>query len=365
MVKSIPLLDFHKTIGASIGEFAGFRTPIVYTSISEEHMSVRENVGIFDISHMAMIRIKGPEVEELLEKAVPKKISGHKENKMLGPTLFLNENGGIKDDIMTYKISTEEWIIVGNAVNTEKDLAWINSLKEKFNYKIDVIEYLNEKYSLLAIQGPSSPDFVEELNKEALELKPLEFIKNPDLNGLKGLILSRSGWTGEDGFEIIAEHKVAKTIFETMLNKKVKPCGLAARDTLRLEMGYVLYGQDIDESTSPIEARYWMAFDTDKQDCIGCSKIREKMREGVNKTRVGLKLSKKEKSIPRHGMYAKIEDTIIGEVTSGGYSPYLKRPIGMGYIKTTHSLMGMQIEIEIRGKNVKAKITDFPLIKKK
>ncbi len=361
MSKPIPLLDLHKEIGATVGEFAGFLMPILYKSIREEHLSVRNNAGIFDISHMAMIHVTGEDTDRLVDTVSARKTLNHPPNNMLGPTLMLNEKGGIKDDIMLYKIGENNWLIVGNAINTEKDIKWLQEVSERHGFKTEIV-YANEKYTLLAIQGPKAKEFMAQFNNEALSLKPLEFMTDKKIAGIDTWIISRSGWTGEDGFEIIAKHEDAKEIFKLFIDKGVQPCGLGARDSLRLEMGFVLYGNDIDENTNPVEARYWMGFDRDKENCIGCDALKQHLRKGVEKTRIALKLSKKDKMIPRTGMKIYIEDNEIGMVTSGGYSPILNRPIAMAYLKTTHALMGLNVYIDIRGKMHKAKITDFPLI---
>jgi aminomethyltransferase len=361
--KPIPLIDYHKRLGASIGEFSGFLTPIVYDSIIKEHLSVRNEVGIFDISHMAMIYLKGSCSTDLLEKTIARKVASKPEGVMIGPSLILNEKGGIKDDVMVYKISDEEWLVIGNAANTEKDIKWLENVKQKIGCHTS-IEYINDNYSLLALQGPRASKLMEEYSRKAVELKPLQFITNEKIGEYDAWIVSRSGWTGEDGFEIIAEHKNAMKIFDLLLKRGAKPCGLGARDSLRLEMGFLLYGSDMDEETSPIEARYWLGFDYDKTGYIGYEALRKKLLEGATKTRVALRLSKKDRSVPRHGMKIYIEEKEVGWVTSGGYSPLLGRPIGMGYIVTTHALMGLKASIDIRGNKHTAKITDFPLIKK-
>ena len=364
MAKPIPLLDYHVKIGASVGEFAGFRVPIAFSSVIKEHMAVRERAGIFDITHMPMIRLSGSKTQELLEYLVPRSISNAQYDVMLGPTVFLNEKAGIKDDIMIYNISEREVIVVGNAINTEKDIEWIRRSVENLGYDIRV-EYLNKEYTLLALQGPKSPEIIEKISSEALSLKPLEFMRNLDTSEGRVMIISRSGWTGEDGFEIIAEHKTALKIFKRAVDLGATPCGLAARDTLRLEMGYMLYGNDIDENTTPIEARYWLAFDLSKiksEECIGCHELYSRLIEGADRVRLGIKFGKSERAIARSGAEVLVEGRVVGKITSGGYSPVLKRPIAMAYISTTHSLLGLQVRVKVRDKQVKGKLVDFPFI---
>lgn len=364
VTKPIPLLEYYAKMGASIGEFAGFQVPIAFSSVIKEHMAVRERAGVFDITHMPMIRVSGSETQELLEYLVPRSISKVQINTMTGPTVFLNDKAGIIDDIMIYKVSEGEAIIVGNAVNTEKDIKWIRQSAENLRYDIQ-IEYLNERLSLLALQGPKSPEIIEKLSSDALSLKPLEFLRNLETSEGRVAIISRSGWTGEDGFEIIAEHEVALKVFKQAVNLGAAPCGLAARDTLRLEMGYVLYGNDIDESITPVEARYWLAFDLSKiksEECIGCHELYNKLIEGVDRVRLGIKFGKAERAIARSGAEVLIEDKLIGKVTSGGYSPVLKRPIAMAYINATHSLLGLRVRVKVRDRLAEGKLVDFPFI---
>lgn len=358
--RKIPLLDMHKELGASIGEFANYQTVISYGSVIEEHLSVRNDVGIFDISHMTMILLKGKNWLETIDNLVPKKVANLKKGVILGPTVFLNESAGIKDDILVYPLFNDEFLIVGNAINLQKDVEWL----EKNAPINSEIELLNDEYSLIAIQGPRSQEVVSSLISETNNLGKMAFLENIDtvLGGIR--LVSRSGWTGEDGFELIVRNDIAEKIYRYFINMNVRPCGLASRDTLRLEMGFLLYGQDMNEDITPIDARYWYVFDNDKQNCIGCNALRETMKKGARQVRVGLRFKKGERTIPRTGSRVMALDEEVGYITSGGYSPILERPIAMAYVKPSHALMGMTLNVEIRGKRLEAKVVDFPFITK-
>lgn len=341
-----PLLNTEEKIGANFGEFAGWEMPMSFSSYIEEHMSVRQACAFFDITHMGRLRIRGKKEE--LEQLVTRNLNI--ENfVMIGPSAMLNEKAGFVDDIMLYKISENEFLIVTNAINREKDIQWIRK-----NSSLEV-EDLTFSYVMLAIQGRKVWDYIGKI-----DLDPLHFKLNTNFLGENVFLLSRSGWTGEDGIEVWADVNSAERMINKLLELKVKPAGLIARDSLRQEMGYVLYGEDIDENTNPVEARYWI-FDLDK-DFIGKEKLIEYLTYGVSRYRAGFKLPKNLRVIPRRSSKIKVLDKEVGEVTSSTYSPYLSRVIGMGYIKSQYPLIGFHANIDIRGKEYRAKISDFPLL---
>ncbi|AWR95989.1 glycine cleavage system aminomethyltransferase GcvT [Acidianus brierleyi] len=343
-----PVQDIEEKLGANFGEFAGWEMPMEYSSYQEEHMKVRQDVAFFDLSHMGRLRINGKieEIERLVAKSLSKKEPGY----MIGPTAFLNDKGGFIDDVMTYKVSENEFLIVTNALNREKVIKWI-----KNNSSLDV-EDLTLNYVMLAIQGRRIWERLEKV-----DLNNLQFRLNTHFLGEDVFLLSRSGWTGEDGIEVWAKPDSAKKIIEKLYNKGVFPAGLIARDSLRQEMGFVLYGEDINEDINPIEARYWV-FSLDK-DFIGKEMIINYLKHGVDKFRIGFKLSKGERALPRSGQRIKILDVDIGYVTSSTYSPYLSRSIGMGYIKSKNFVLGYSADVEIRNKKYSIKFSDFPLVK--
>jgi len=360
------LINLHRALKAGIGEFAGWVTAMDFGDPIKEVLETRNSVTIFDISHMGRIRLKGKDTYRLLDYLIPKDLTKIGPNMMSGPTAFLNENAGFKDDVMLYNLGEDEWFIVCNAVNREKILNWLNNWKVKLGLDVEVIDE-TFNMSLLALQGPKSPEVLEALGgKDAVDLKIMNFVRNVKLLSKEVFLVSRSGWTGEEvrssGYEIITTPKHAEEIFKKTLELGAKPAGLIARDILRLEMGYVLYGEDISEDINPLEARYWV-FSKGKTGYLGYEELRKVMKEGVDKVRVGFRLKKKVRAIPRHGHKVFIEDVEVGYVTSGNFSPTLSRPIAMGYIKSRYALFGLEVEIDIRGKRYKAKVVDFPFIK--
>ncbi len=365
----IPLYDVHRELGAQFGEFAGWEAPINYGSVIEEHLAVRQSLGFFDLSHMGRLVLSGADATRVLDYLVPRDISSE-EGMMVGPTAMLNENAGFRDDIMPYNLGDDGWLIVPNAVNREKILShieeWIGRLKAAARVEDKTFDWV-----LFAVQGPRSAEFMKMMGapSNVLELRAMRFLRNVELGAAKAkaLIVSRSGWTGEDGFEIIAEvgegEKILRKAAELLPRLNGKLCGLGARDSLRMEVGFVLYGHEIDETINPVEARYWWVFQPGpKEDCLGCKALREALRRGADRVRVGLRLGKKSRIVPRQGDKIYVEDVEIGYVTSGAYSPILRRSLAQAYIDARHALMGMSVMIERRGKLHKAKIIDFPAV---
>lgn len=368
-LRRIPLYDVHKSLGAQFGEFAGWEAPINYTSVIEEHVAVRTSVGFFDLSHMGRLFLAGPDAIRVLDRLVPRDISSE-EGMMVGPTAFLNERAGFRDDVMTYNLGSEGWLVVPNAANIEKIYAWLEGWIGRLNAQARVEDHTMD-WVLFAIQGPKAAELMRMLGapSEVLDLRILRFRRNVELEaaGARALIVSRSGWTGEDGFEVIAEagegEKILRKAAELLPKLEGRLCGLGARDSLRMEMGFVLYGHEIDEDTTPVEARYWWVFQPGpKEECVGCPALREALRRGASRVRVGLKLGKKARVVPRQGDKVYVEDVEVGYVTSGAYSPMLRRSLAQAYIEPSHALMGMTVEVERRGRRYKAKIVDFPVV---
>lgn len=367
IVKEVPLLSVQRELGGSVGEFAGWITSMDYGNPMEEHMCTRTSVSVFDVSHMGRYVIKGGRVFEFLQKLVSKDLSEVSTGKMSGPVLLMNENAGIRDDIMLYKVSENLWLAVVNAPNVEKDLEWMNTWKVRWGYTDVEIENVTLKSTLIAIQGPKAAEVMENLGfNEARNLKILEFAYGAEVAGKKTVLVSRSGWTGEEvrsfGFEIWTDVDHGAEILRKAVASGARPAGLIARDTLRLEAGYLLIGQDMDENTNPVEARYWLPISLEKEDCIGCSRLREIYERGVSRIRVGLKLKKGLRVIPRHGAGIYAGNNLVGRVTSGAFSPYLNAGVAMGYVNASHAYIGSKLDLEVRGGKQKAKIVDFPLI---
>ncbi len=367
--KRIPLLDVHRELGGNVGEFAGWTTVIDYGSIVEEHTSVRKTVGFFDLSHMGRLLVQGSDAYRLLNRLVPRSIESP-EGLMVGPTAFLNENAGFIDDVMPYNLGSDGWLVVPNAVNIERDLEWMHSWAEKLGYNVSIIDKTSE-WAMFAVQGPRSVEFMKLLgvDNSVLNLRILHFKRNVRFEAAQAtaVIVSRSGWTGEDGFEIIAEiseaEKILRKAAEVLPVLGGRLCGLGARDSLRLEVGFVLYGHEIDEETTPIDARYWWVFKPGpKKDCVGCPALIEALRRGAKRVRVGLKFGKKVRIVPRQGDKVYVEGVEVGYVTSGAFSPILNRGIAQAYIKPSHALLGLTVEVERRGRRYEAKIVEFPLV---
>ncbi|MEM0168994.1 MAG: glycine cleavage system aminomethyltransferase GcvT [Metallosphaera sp.] len=343
-----PLLKLEESLGANAGEFAGWKMPMTYSSYQEEHMAVRTGAAFFDLSHMGRLRIRG-KIQEV-ENLIAKKVSDAPDGTMIGPTAFLNDRAGFVDDVMLYKISESEFLLVTNAINREKVISWIRK-----NSSLDV-EDLTFDLVMIALQGRRVWDSVEKP-----DLAPLQFKLNAQFQGQEVFLLSRSGWTGEDGIEVWSKPETGQLILERLASRGIKGAGLVARDSLRQEMGFVLYGEDIDENVNPIEARYWV-YSLEKE-FIGRPALIETLRTGVDRLRVGLKLPKNQRVIPRNGSKIMIEDVEVGNVTSSTFSPYLSRTIGMGYLSSRHFILGSNVQVEVRGKSYTVKLSDFPLIK--
>lgn len=353
-----PLYRCHMELGAVMKDFAYWEMPIEYEGIIQEHESVRSHVGIFDVSHMAKITVEGIDAANLLEKLVAKEVSNKPLNVICGPTAFLNEKGGFKDDVMVYRLKEEKFIVIGNALNRGKDLEWLMNWAKEGSLKVSIKdETLN--IAMLSLQGPSSPKLIRELSKGGLEsLKPLKFITDVNIAEVECLLLSRSGWTGEDGFEIMTYASQAEALWTALIKKGAKPCGLGSRNTLRMEAGFCLYGYEVNEDITPLEARYWV-FTFSKPSYIGREALWSIYNKGVERIRVGVRMVKGAPT-PRQGCQVYMGEKRIGAITSGSYSPTLKRGIGMAYIDIHHAILGAKVKVEVRGKIYEAKIQEFP-----
>lgn len=373
MSKKIPLCEFHrKELGASMGEFADWEVPMLYSSALKEHITVRKSVGVFDVSHMGRLRVKGSHSLDLLQSIFTKNLVKTKEGFMSGPTLALNIWARVRDDEMPYKVSEDEWLLVPNATYTEQMKAHLEKTAKNLNLQDVVVEDLTQKYVMLAIQGPKAINVMENIGASwATELKPLQFELNKKVGEIEVFLISRSGWTGEDGFEIWAKPKNAIKLYRKLFNAGAKPVGIISRDTLRIEMGFVLggneYGEDPRVWPCALSLRYDMgAIDWGKKGYEGYEALHACRREGVRWLRIGFVMRKKfARMIPRHGYNIMADGQPIGWVTSGTYSPIRKRGLGMGYIDSRYAIPDLVIEIEdSRGRRGEAKIEEFPLIKR-
>lgn len=351
--------QIHKDLGAKMVPYAGFEMPVQYAGVNQEHLVVRNGVGVFDVSHMGQFFIKGPEALELLQYIGSNDASKVKVGQAQY-TCLTNEKGGIVDDLIIYRMSEDEWMLVVNASNIDKDWEWIN----KHN-KFDVeIENRSDQLSLLAIQGPKAIEAMQSLTDVNLNEIPFYNFKVAEFAGAKDVIISATGYTGSGGFEIYFDNQYAEMMWEKVMEAGkdfgIEPCGLAARDTLRLEKGFCLYGNEINENISPLEAGLGWITKLNK-DFIGKDVIAQQKENGIEKKLIGFKLI--ERGVPRQDYKILDEnENEIGVVTSGTQSPVLKEGIGMGYVKTDLAEAGNQILIQVRNKTIKAEIVKTPFI---
>lgn len=360
-MKTIALSETHISLGAKMVSFAGYNMPVSYEGVNIEHETVRKAVGVFDVSHMGEFLIEGPKALDLIQKVT----SNDASKLVIGKaqySCFPNETGGIVDDLIVYKIKEETYLLVVNASNIEKDWNHIS----KYNEAIGAtMRDLSDEYSLLAIQGPKAVDAMQSLSSVNLsDIKFYNFVVG-DFAGIEHVIISATGYTGSGGFEIYCKNSEVKQVWDKVLeagaNFGIKPIGLAARDTLRLEMGYCLYGNDIDDTTSPLEAGLgWVTKFT--KDFVNSEALAKEKEEGVKRKLVAFQIE--EKGIPRSGyVILNEEGDVIGKVTSGTMSPSLSKGIGLGYVTKENSKIDSNIYIQIRKNQVPATIVKLPFYK--
>ena len=364
MSKKTFLHDKHVELGAKMTEFAGWDMPVQYTGIIDEHNTVRTNVGLFDVSHMGEVIVSGNDAIPFLQKIVPQNIGTLKDSKAVYCQLT-NKQGGIIDDLIIYKLEDKRYLLILNASRIDEDLNWMVRQKRGFDVSI---ENHSHNYSLLAIQGPKASDLIEKLgiNKD---IQPEFFhIKRVEIHNIN-LLAARTGYTGEDGFELLVQNDYSELLWDYIVRDGaefgLKPIGLGARDTLRLEAALPLYGNDLDENTTPIEAKLgWSVPSSKTANYNGEETIKSQKENGTEKELVGFIMT--ERAIPRHeyGIYYNGEKA--GIVTSGGYSPTLNENIGLGYVNTA---LGIKtdtiIQISIRNKMYNAKVVKRPFVEKK
>lgn len=360
-MKNTALTQTHIALGAKMVPFAGYNMPVSYSGLNDEHATVRNAVGVFDVSHMGEFILKGDNALKLIQKVTSNDASVLTDGKAQYSCLP-NEKGGIVDDLLVYRIDEKTYMLVVNASNIEKDWNWIGD-HDTFGVEMHNI---SEKTSLLAIQGPQATATLQKLTSVNLSEIPYYSFAKGTFCGVENVIISNTGYTGAGGFEIYFENedadKIWNAIFEAGQEFGIKPIGLGARDTLRLEMGFCLYGNDIDDTTSPIEAGLgWITKFT--KEFTNRAAIEKQKTEGVTKKLVGFEMI--DRGIPRHDyQIVDANGTIIGKVTSGTQSPSLNIALGMGYVNTEYSKAGTEIFILIRDKAIKAKVCKIPFLKK-
>lgn len=360
-MKNTALTDKHISLGAKMVPFAGYNMPVQYAGINVEHDTVRNNVGVFDVSHMGEFILKGDGALELIQQVISNDASKLFDGKILYACLP-NLEGGIVDDLLVYRIDEKTYMLVVNASNIDKDWDWISS----FNKSGVDMKNISERTSLLAVQGPKAIDVLQSLTDVNLSEMDYYTFKKGTFAGVNNVLISATGYTGAGGFEIYFDKEHADKIWDAIFTAGepygIKPIGLGARDTLRLEMGFCLYGNDIDDTTSPIEAGLgWVTKFT--KTFNNSEALLAQKQAGVSQKLAGFEMI--ERGIPRHDYeIVDSEGKTIGKVTSGTQSPSLQKAIGMGYIKTEFAKEGQEIFIKIRENKVKAKVVKFPFYKK-
>ncbi|GEC78172.1 glycine cleavage system aminomethyltransferase GcvT [Flavobacterium aquatile] len=360
-MKNTALSHIHESLGAKMVPFAGFNMPVSYEGVNAEHETVRNAVGVFDVSHMGEFLLSGENALALIQKVTSNDASTLEIGKAQYSCLP-NNDGGIVDDLIVYKIKEEQYLLVVNASNIDKDWDWISS----FNDLGVEMKNLSEDYSLLAIQGPKAVEAMQSLT--SIDLSAIKYynFEVADFAGIENVIISATGYTGSGGFEIYCKNseveQIWNKVFEAGADFGIKPVGLAARDTLRLEMGFCLYGNDINDLTSPLEAGLgWITKFT--KEFTNSENLKKQKEAGVTKKLVGFELI--ERGIPRHDYeIVDADGNNIGIVTSGTQSPSLGKAIGMGYVKTEFSAVDSEIYILIRDKKIATKVVKLPFYKK-
>ena len=359
-MKNTALTNVHIALGAKMVPFAGFNMPVQYTGINDEHETVRKGVGIFDVSHMGEFILKGEKALDLIQKISSNDVTKLYDGKVQY-AYIPNEDGGIVDDFLTYKIDDKTYLLVVNASNIDKDWNWIS----KYNtYDVEMIN-ISDKTALFAVQGPNAANALQSLTD--IELASMEYysFEKGVFAGVENVLVSATGYTGAGGFEIYVDNEQAEKVWAAIMHAGepfgIKPIGLAARDTLRLEMGFCLYGNDIDDTTSPLAAGLgWVTKFTN--DFVNSKNLKEQKENGVSQKLIGFEMI--DRGIPRHDYQIQDEQgNVIGRVTSGTQSPTLKKSIGLGYINTSFAKEGTEIYIAIRNQQIKAVVKKPPFVK--
>jgi aminomethyltransferase len=361
-LRSTALTEKHKSLGAKMVPFAGYNMPVSYAGLNEEHLTVRNAVGVFDVSHMGEFILKGDKVLDLLQYVTTNDVAQLYDGRVQYSCLP-NGKGGIVDDLLVYRIDEKTYLLVVNASNIEKDWNWISS-HNKFGVEM---KNISDRTSLLAVQGPKAMTALQKLTDINLSEIPYYHFKKGKFAGLDNIVLSNTGYTGAGGFEIYFDNehaeKIWNAVFEAGAEFGIKPIGLGARDTLRLEMGFCLYGNDIDDTTSPMEAGLGWITKFNKE-FIDKALLLQQKEQGTARKLVGFEMI--DRGIPRqHYEIMDAGGNVIGEVTSGTQSPSLQKAIGMGYVKKEFSKAGSEIFIKIRDKAIKAQVTKVPFLNTK
>jgi aminomethyltransferase len=359
-LKRTALFQAHISLGARLVPFAGWEMPVQYSSILTEARAVRSTAGIFDVSHMGRVAIAGSDAARFLHRLVTADVL----NMPLGRaryTLICNESGGIIDDTIVYRLEQERFLLVPNAANSHEVLGWLNQWKDGWGMRVE-LRVLTEETALIAVQGPRAEEILQPVCSLALSsVRPFRCVEGQVSH--VPAILCRTGYTGEDGFEVILPAGDAPTMWLGLKERGATPCGLGARDVLRLEAGLLLHGSDMDSSVTPLEAGLERFVIWDQGEFVGLPALQESKRRGLSRTLVGFRLL--EKGIPRHGHSILNGQEVIGSVTSGTYSPTLDIGIGLGYVALEFANPGTRITIDIRGRHTEAEVVTIPFYSRK
>jgi len=361
-MKRTPLVEQHRRAGGKLVDFAGWEMPIQYGGVIEEYQAVRTSVGLFDVSHMGRVTVAGRDALAFLQQVttnnVAKLVAGDAHYSMV-----CNPAGGIKDDIFVYRLGDARFLLCVNASNRDKIVSWLFQRAPQGDVRLGDE---SDELAQIALQGPRSPEVLRAVAPRSADtLKPRQCVET-DVGGAHGVV-SRTGYTGEVGYELYVPSHQAVAVWEALMkageSAGIKPCGLGARDLLRLEVGYLLYGNDIDEQTTPLEASAAFAVDFTKGDFIGRAPLIEQKEKGPAKHLIAFELL--QKGVPRHGMKILADGREIGVVTSGNLSPLLQKGIGLGYVPTKFSAPGTQFEIDMRGRMHRGVVVKLPFYKRK
>lgn len=359
-MKNTALFQTHVNLGAKMVPFAGYQMPVSYSGIKNEHQAVRERLGIFDVSHMGEFIVKGPGALDLLQYVTSNDVAKLEDGKVQY-SCMPNGQGGIVDDLLVYRLSEDKYLLVVNASNIEKDWHWI-SRQNKWGVTLDDV---SDNLSLLAVQGPKAAEALQALTEVPLNDIPYYSFKTGALAGVEDVIISATGYTGSGGFELYIPNGSATKVWEAVMQAGapygILPCGFGCRDTLRLEMGFCLYGNDINDTTSPLEAGLgWITKFT--KDFVDGDRLLKQKESGVSRKLVGFEM--KDRGIARqHYVICDETGRPIGEVTSGSESPSTGKLIGMGYVELAHAKLGSSLFIDIRGKQIPAEVVKLPFYK--
>ncbi|HEX5735001.1 MAG TPA: glycine cleavage system aminomethyltransferase GcvT [Blastocatellia bacterium] len=361
MLKRTPLYEAHVSLGARMVDFVGWEMPVQYAGPIPEHMAVREAAGLFDVSHMGEIEVIGPGALALIQRLTTNDAAKLADNQVQY-SMLTNESAGVIDDLLVYRINAEYFLLVVNASNTEKDFEWIKGHADPAHAEV---HNLSMGYALMALQGPRAERILQDLSDHMLDRIPYYWSQRVRVDGLDCRV-SRTGYTGEDGFEIFCDPKDARHIWNRLLvtghDRGLVPCGLAARNTTRLEAAYRLHGNDMDETTTPLEAGLGWTVKLAKGDFTGREVLERQKAEGLRRKLVGFEML--DRAPARDGYPVLINGVEVGVVTSGSPAPYLKKNIGLAYLPIEHTAIGTEFSIAVRGRQIAARVVETPFYKR-